>query len=229
MSKVVITGSKGTIGHVLHRELGKNHQITGLDLPESNILDYDFLLQQFKDADVIIHTAHAAEEKTRENWRSGRIDPTNVALEMNVFTAAVEAGVKRVIVASSVHADNFNAYEGTELLTIPGSYSPASPYGTHKLILEEMGRFHAKHSGLEFVAVRFGGVTRDNSVRTHLKEPAVWLSHQDLTNAIEACIAASGVPDNFAVFYAVSNNDGRIHSTDNPFKWEPLDNSKDHL
>jgi hypothetical protein len=130
--------------------------------------------------------------------------------------------------ASSVHADNFNDYEGNEPLTVPGSYKAASPYGTHKQIVEEMGRFYASHYGIEFVAVRFGGVTDDNSVRTHLKEPAVWLSHRDLMGAIEACVTAEVIPGKFAAFYAVSNNDGRIHSTENPFGWQPVDNSKRH-
>jgi NAD+ dependent glucose-6-phosphate dehydrogenase len=229
MSRVVITGSKGTIGSVLEKGLRTNHEVIGLDLPESDISSYALLLEQLKGADTVIHVAHSANESTRENWRSGRIDPANVLLEMNVLTAVIEARVGRLIMASSVHADNFNAYEGSELLTIPGSYQAASPYGTHKLIVEEMGRFYATHYGFDYIGVRFGGDTPDNSVHTHLKEPAVWLSHRDLVNAIEACVKAETVPGKFAVFYAVSNNDGRIHSTENPFGWQPLDNSKDHL
>ena len=141
MSKLIITGSKGTIGSVLFEQLGKKHEVVGLDLPESDISDYQFLLKQVQGADAIIHVAHSANESTRENWRSQRIDPVNVLLEMNVFTAAVEAGVGRIIMASSVHADNFNEYEGKELLTVPGSFKAASPYGTHKQIVEEVGRF----------------------------------------------------------------------------------------
>lgn len=229
MNKIVIAGSEGTIGSVLYEGLSAHHEVIGLDLPKHDISDYNHLLEQVQGADTIIHVAHSSNPDTRENWRSGRIDPMNVLLEMNVFAAAIEAGVGRLIMASSVHADDFNSYEGDHLLTVPGSYRAASPYGTHKLIAEEMGRFHSQHNGLEFIGVRFGGVTKDNSVRTHLKEPAVWLSHQDLIGSVGACIAAEEVPNNFAVFYAVSDNEGRIHSTDNPFGWQPIDNSRDHL
>lgn len=225
MSKVVITGSKGTLGSVLYDGLRPNHEVVGLDLPEGDISDYNYLLEQIQGADVVVHTAHSSSE----NWHTGQIDPFNVLLEMNVFTAVIEAQVGRLIMASSVHADDFNSYEGTELLTVPGSYKAASPYGTHKLIVEELGKFYVSRNNLEFVGIRFGGVTDDNSVRTHLKETAVWLSHRDLVNAVEACVSAKAVPDKFAVFNAVSDNDGRIHSTENPFGWKPLDNSKDHL
>jgi len=225
MSKVVITGAHGTIGSVLAERLAQNHEVVGLDLPDGDIGNYNFLLEQARGADTMIHVAHTSDE----NWRSGYLNPTNVQMEMNVFTAALEAGVRRLIMASSVHADNFNDYTGTAALTVPGSYKSASPYGAHKLVVEEMGRFYAAHHGLEFVGVRFGGVTGDDSVRTVFREPAVWLSHRDLGNAIEACVSAPEVPGRFAVFYAVSNNDGRLHDTGNPFGWQPLDNSADHL
>jgi uronate dehydrogenase len=227
VSRVVITGSKGTIGSVLYEGLREQHQVTGLELPEGDISKYDFLLSQLHGANTVIHVAYSANPSTREGVLTGSINPTNIQLEMNVLTAVIEAGVKRLILASSVHADNFTDHQGAGLLTVPGSYNPPSAYGTHKLILEEVGRFYASHFHLEFVGVRFGGVTRDNSVRPQASEPAVWLSHRDLVNAIEACVSAELVPNRFAVFYAVSDNDGRIHSTENPFGWQPLDNSRD--
>jgi uronate dehydrogenase len=201
----------------------------GLDLPDGDIADYDLLLERVRGADVVIHAAHSASLSARETWRRGRIEPGNVSLELNVFTAVIEAVVGRLVMASSVHADNFNDYDGTALLTVPGSYAAASPYGTHKLIVEEIGKFYASRHGLEFVGIRFGGVTPDNSVRTHSKEPAVWLSHRDLVCAVEVCVSAEAVPNRFAVFYAVSNSAGKIHSTENPFGWQPLDNSRDYM
>jgi uronate dehydrogenase len=227
--KILVTGSRGTIGLVVTKALAKQHTVIGLDLPEGDITDYDFVLNKMRGVDIVIHLAHSVSELNRENWRSGSIDPTNVLMEMNVFHAAMAAKVKRLIVASSVHADNFNEYEGSELLRVPGSFHPTGPYGAHKIIIEEMGRFYASRHNVEYIGVRFGGVTPDNTVKTFLKEPAVWLSHRDLSGAIHACVDATKVPGRFAVFYAVSDNDGRIHSTDNPFGWTPQDNSKDHI
>ncbi len=225
MKKIVITGSNGAIGSALTTALAKDYEIVGVDLPDGDVLDYDYLLGQMQGADVVIHLAHASDE----NWRSGSIEPVNVQMEMNVFSAVVQAKVGRLIMASSVHADNFLHYDGDALLSVPGSYHPVSLYGAHKLIAEETGKFYALRHSFEFIGVRFGGVTKDGKVNTLGKEPLVWLSHRDLTAAITACIEAREVPGSFALFYAVSRNMGKVHSTDNPFGWEPRDNSADFM
>lgn len=227
MAKVLISGSKGTIGSVVAKELEKTHDVTRFDLPNHNLLDYRDLLSMVQDVDTVIHLAKAKKEGFEEDWDTDKINPDSIHVELNVFKAVIEAGVKRLIMASSVHADNFLSYEGQELLETPGSYSTVSPYGTHKLILEEMGRFFSRDHGFEFIGVRFGGVSDDNSVKLGGREPQVWLSHDDLSSAMLACVNAESAPGNFALFYAVSDNDGRLHSTENPFGWQPKDNSRD--
>jgi uronate dehydrogenase len=136
-----------------------------------------------------------------------------------------EAGVRRLIIASSVHADDFRSPDAAPPLTPPGSYFPATPYGTYKLVAEEVGRILAPRFGFEFVAVRLGGVSADDSVKHGGGHSATWLSHHDLAGAIEACLAAQPVVGRSTVFYAVSDNDDRIHNTTNPFGWTPKDNS----
>jgi len=227
MNKIAITGSEGTIGSVLHAGLGKEYEVLGLDLPEYDVRDYDLLLHQFQTfgPDTVIHVAH----DMHENCESGSIVPDNVTMEMNIFEAATEASVGRVIMASSVHADDFLSYTGDKLLSVPGSYRPTSPYGAHKLALESIGASYNEKTDLEFVAIRFGGVTPDDSVRTYDREPAVWLSHRDLLGAVGAAVKAMEVPGGHGVFYAVSDNTGRLHDTANPFGWTPQDNSYDRL
>lgn len=224
--KIVITGSKGTIGSIVSQKLATSHEVTGLDLPDHDLATAD-LTPLFAAADIVIHLAHARGDQ-RENPRTGLIDPRNVSMEMNVFTTAVETRVRRLIMASSVHADDFLAHSSQHLLTIPGSMRPASPYGAHKLIIEAQGQFYSQRFGLEFIGLRFGGVTPDNRVKTFGKEPEVWLSHRDLGAALIACVDAPSVPNNYVVFNVVSNNAGRIHDTTNPFGWKPVDNSRDH-
>lgn len=131
--------------------------------------------------------------------------------------------------ASSVNADDFLHREGEELLAIPGTTHPTSPYGAHKLILDEMARMNAYEHGYEAVAVRFGGVTADNSVKEAHIHPPVWLSRQDATMAIGAVVEAPEVPNSYAAFYAVSDNTSKIHDTSNPFGWQPNDNYIDFL
>lgn len=229
MAKIVVTGSKGKIGSVLSVGLAGEHEVVGLDVPEVDISDYEALLQNLAGADMLIHAAFIGDPAYPGKPEDAPIDPRNVTLDMNVFTAAREAGIKRLIISSSVQADDFESYDGSELLTIPGSHQHASPYGAHKIIIEQTARFYAQHCGLECVAIRFGGVTRDDVVKSYDKEPAVWLSHNDLLGAVSAAVNAPTVLGGFSVFYAVSNNTGKLHSTDNSFGWQPVDNSADHI
>lgn len=223
MHTILITGCKGIIGSVLRRGLGEKYRIKGVDLPD-DISDYEVLWAQMPGVDTVIHLARRF-SPTDPSERRMRIYPENVQTDVNVFTAVVRADAKRLIMASSVHADNHRDPAATEPLTIPGSYYPVTPYGVYKLIEEEVGKALSRQFGFEFIGVRFGGVTRDDSVKTGEGQTATWLSHDDLLSAIDACLTVKPVPGRSTVFYAVSNNADRFHDTTNPFGWRPKDDS----
>jgi nucleoside-diphosphate-sugar epimerase len=225
MRTVLITGCKGIIGSVLERGLEGKYQIRGVDLPE-DISRYDVLCRQMGGVDTVIHLARRFDARAE---RRMRIYPQNVQVDVNVFTAVVEAGTKRLVMASSVHADDHRSPTAVVPLAVPGSYYPATPYGVYKLIGEEVGKILSKQFGFEFVGLRFGGVTRDDSVKSGVGQTATWLSHDDLVSAVDSCLAAEPAPGRSTVFYAVSNNADRIHDVSNPFGWEPKDNSADRV
>jgi nucleoside-diphosphate-sugar epimerase len=227
MGTILITGSEGIIGSVLRRGLGDKYRIRGLDLP-GDISHYEVLWAQMAGVETVIHLARRFSPADPIDRRM-RIYPQNVQIDVNVFTAVVKAEVKRLIMASSVHADSHRDPAAVEPLRIPGSYNPATPYGVYKLIEEEVGKSLSKQFGFEFVGVRFGGVTRDNSVKTGEGQTATWLSHGDLLSAIDACLRVESLPGRSTVFYAVSNNADRMHDTTNPFGWKPKDNSAEHM
>jgi nucleoside-diphosphate-sugar epimerase len=178
------------------------------------------------DVDTMIHLARRF---ATDDPRRMRIYPQNVQIDVNVFSAVVETKVRRLIMASSVHADDHRGPTVAEPLTIPGSYYPVTPYGVYKLIGEEAGKALSRQFEFEFVGLRFGGVTRDGSVKTGVGQMATWLSHDDLIGAVDCCLACEPAPGRSTVFYVVSNNVDRIHDTTNPFGWEPKDNSADHM
>jgi nucleoside-diphosphate-sugar epimerase len=223
MRTVLITGYKGIIGSVLGRGLKDKYQIRGVDLPD-DISHYDVLPPHMTGVDTVIHLARRLAAADTQVKRRMRIYPQNVQIDINVFTAVVETKVKRLIMASSVHADDHRAPAAVEPFTIPGSYYPATPYGMYRLIGEEVGKVLSKQFDFEFIGVRFG-VTRDDNVKTGEGQTATWLSHDDLVKAIAACMASEPMPGRSTVFCAVSNNADRIHDTANPFGWEPKDNS----
>ncbi len=217
MKNVAVTGAKGAIGTVLRKGLA-DYEITSIDLPEIDVRDYVELRKVFAGNDAVIHLAWDAQV---ENFRSGEINTDNILMAYNVYRAAMESKVPRVIMASSVHADNFYNWKG------PGLMEPAtiavldSPYGASKVFIEALGRYYAT-KGLEAVCIRFGGVNAAN--RPPLDdyyESAVWLSHDDCIELVRMCIEAKSIPNNYLILYGVSDNKNRIHDFSNPLGWTP--------
>lgn len=217
--RVTITGSRGTIGTVLKKGLNSAYEIVEASLPEVDVRDFDSLLKTFEGSTAVIHLAWNSE---KENHKNNQIDPDSAKMFLNVYRGALEVGIKRVIMASSVHADTFIGWKGPGLITPDKIPEPDSLYGADKIFMEAAGRFFA-FQGLEVVCIRFGGVNSKNSPAGPgypAEERAAWLSHSDLTSLIKAILEVPKVPK-FALMYAVSNNSGRIHDISNPFGWEP--------
>lgn len=220
MKKVLITGSKGVIGSVLSN--GLEHDITGFDLPEHNVEDYQQLLEKARGHHIIVHLAWDTQHET---WLSENLDPDNISQNFNVYQAAQEAGVKRVIIASSVHADKFAGRDSDQPLLKPYDLpTPDSPYGASKCMMEALGRYYADAKGLEVICIRFGGINKVNKVpESPYSERQVWFSHRDCLNLISQCIEAPEVPGDYSIVYGMSDNKDRLHDLSNPFGWKPLD------
>ena len=230
MKRVAITGATGKIGSVLTRGL-IGYALTRLG-PETDWADpqnHEQLLRAFEEHEAVIHLAWirpmGPPEPGATYWDLLPADnrhTENLEMSAGMIRAAQEAGVRRVILASSVHADNFYDWNGPGLLSADRVPRPAGPYGAAKVLLEEQGRFHASR-GLEVICVRFGAVTASGEPRpTDQWERRIWLSHRDCIAVARACLDAPEVPGGFCVLYAVSDNEGRVHDTRNPFGWRPL-------
>jgi nucleoside-diphosphate-sugar epimerase len=218
MARVVVTGSAGKIGSVLTEDAGP-HGIVEFDLPEHDMLDLHGFVASCRGADVLVHLAG---QFAAENIATDVIDPANVEMDLNAYRAAIQAGVPRVVVASSVHADQFYFHSGLEPLhPLRPHPVPTGPYGARKQMLEALGRHYSATAGLDVVAIRFGGVNRDDTIPDDPVEKAVRLTRADCRRVLLATIEAPVVPGRFSVLYAVSDNPERFHDLDNPFGWQP--------
>lgn len=224
MQRVLITGSDGTLGTVLKE--GLPHNTTDFDLPERDAGQYSHLYEHAKGHDAVIHLAWDFEN---DGWLAENLNPNNTQISFNVFQAAIDAGVKRVIVASSVHADKFTGRNVTEqgMLNPFDSPLPDSPYGAGKVFLEALGRYYADAKGLEVICIRFGGVNKQNVPPAQpYSERQVWLSHRDCVSLIKKCLDAKTIPYNYTIVYAISDNKDRLHDLENPFGWHPQDGAQ---
>ena len=193
------------------------------NLPEHDALRLADLNVALMGARSVVHLAW----NTRtENFRSGTMDPANALMTHNVLERSLYHGVERVILASSVHADEYPNPGREHIATTATLGIPDSPYGADKLFAEALGRHYATQ-GIEVVALRFGGVNRcDRQPVQDAAERAVWLSHRDCIDLVQKCLDTEAVPGNYSCIYAVSDNANGWHDLSNPFGWTPQDGDR---
>ncbi|MEK6860953.1 MAG: NAD(P)-dependent oxidoreductase [Nanoarchaeota archaeon] len=225
MKKIILTGATGKTGRIVLEGL-KGYEVTSIALPDIDLRNYNGLVDIFKGHDMIIHFAW---NTTTENWKSPTIDPDNIKMVANVYRAAVEAKVPRVLMASSVHADDFPNWEGPGLLSPHRVPIPQNPYGASKVFMEALGRHYAAHHNLEVICVRFAGMNPENipPPKEQDLDRRRWLTHNDLFRLLKCCIDAKKIKDNYCIFYGVCNHPRRIHDYSNPLGWEPKENADD--
>jgi UDP-glucose 4-epimerase len=165
---VVVTGGLGFIGNELVRQLiaageevaivdNRNRvaphlgDISNVPVHEINITDYKSLVNLFKSKsiDVIYHMAaiHYIPECNEDPERTLRV---NVEGTQSVLRAAADAGVKKVVFASSgaVYAD------AAEALTETSTIAPVDVYGWSKFFGEQLCELNHQLHGTPIVVAR---------------------------------------------------------------------------
>ena len=163
---VVVTGAGGFIGSWVCRTLGEAGMTVrgigrraGVRLPydasyrQADLLDVDALRAVLAGADAVIHLAarvHVMRETAADalaEFRRVNVEGTRILLN-----AAADAGVTRVVLASTVKAV---AESSDGPLTEETAPRPADPYGLSKLESEEVARDIAARRGLDVTVLRF--------------------------------------------------------------------------
>jgi nucleoside-diphosphate-sugar epimerase len=219
-ARVVITGSSGSIGSLLVAGL-RGVEVVPFDLPERDARVAGHLDLALPGASCVVHLAWDTEV---ENWASGRLAPGNALMLHTVLARALHHGVRRVVLASSVHVD-MPPGRDPAYVSRPGTLgTPDSPYGANKVFAEALGAFYATQ-GLEVVSIRFGGVTAVHPVDDPVEGP-IWISHADCVRLVQACVDAETVPGRYVCVNGMSDNRGGWHDLANPFGWVPRDGDR---
>lgn len=210
--RVAISGTRGRIGSALRENL--SFEIVRLDRPEFDMMDKGSFVDAIKGCDALIHLAWntIAGDSILE-------DNPNLQMVRNVCEAAIESGVKRVIIASSVHVNYLPDFYGKSELKVDSETNPSGAYGRLKVEIEDLAKSYFSLD-LQVTVIRFGGVFEDNKPDDAI-ERAVWLSKRDCASLIEKIVLSD--IKGFVLMYAVSDNKKRFHSLENPFLWVPQD------
>ncbi|MCY4175434.1 MAG: NAD-dependent epimerase/dehydratase family protein [Acidimicrobiaceae bacterium] len=167
-----VTGAAGFIGsHLVDLLLAQGHRVLGLDSlavgysaaqkranlreatanPRFRLVVDDIrrarLAESLSGVDTVYHLA--AKAGVQDSWHDSDIWDVNVAGAQAVLSAALTAGARRVVLASSssVYGDSATAGGARAL-------SPTSPYGATKAACEHLADIYARR-GLDVVVLRY--------------------------------------------------------------------------
>ena len=217
MKKIVLTGAAGRLGSELRAQLASMADtllstdiavsIDGLAANETyiqaDLSDYDAIFPLLEGADMVVHFGAIVDERSFPEL----LGPNFVG-SYNIWEAAHQHGVRRVVYSSSIHA--VGMHSKTDNIGIDAAHRPDTFYGLAKCFSEDLGRMYWEKHGIESVHLRILSCTeRPNNARAL----GSWLSYADAVQLVTRAIDAPVVE--FSIIYGVSNNDRN-----------PVDNTK---
>jgi NAD+ dependent glucose-6-phosphate dehydrogenase len=229
--KVLITGAAGRIGSSMAERLKDRYDLRLLyhhtipenppvaDIRIADLAKYDEVARAMEGVDAVVHlAADAGHPGTWESVRERNIDGT-----YNVFESARQAGVKKVVFASTNHV--MGMYDRDRQWPIYAS-QPARPdslYGVSKAFGEILARHYYDQHGLSIICLRIGWAIERPRDEIGLY---MWLSHRDCAQLISRAIES---PLGYGVFYAISANSRRhwdITETMEKLGYRPQDDAE---
>ncbi len=207
MKRVLLTGASGDVGTRLRKLLKPIYpELILSDIKEpanlepgetfipAHLADFNEVLRAVNGAEGIIHLGGFSVEGP---WET--ILNANIIGCYNLYEAARQSGVKRIVFASSNHAVGFYPREKTiptEVIALPDGR-----YGVSKLFGEGLGALYAYKHGIGTLAIRIGHVGDKPLDRRRL---AIWLKTEDLVKLVRIGLERPDLL--FEVVYGVSDN-----------------------
>jgi nucleoside-diphosphate-sugar epimerase len=163
MALVAITGGTGFIGrHVVHLLVEQGHSVRALvrrghedKLPPSvcpvagDLADSDAVARTTREAEIVIHLAGVAHTELITDEDRSRARTVNVGGARSVLESSLQAGVRRVVLASSAQVYGQRGLNVRE----DAAQAPENLYAETKIEIEKMARDFSPR-GLEIVIGR---------------------------------------------------------------------------
>lgn len=229
MKKIVLTGAAGRLGSYLREPLSKladslvssdivvdiGKLYPGETYVRADLAKYDEIHKLLNGADMVVHFGAHPDEAPFDTL----LGPNFIGA-YNIWEAAFQNGVRRVVYASSIHA--VGMYDKTDFIGLDVPHRPDTFYGLAKCFAEDLARMYWDKRGVEAVCLRIISCAQVNNARAL----GTWLSYDDLVHLVEQ--AVNTPITGFTVVYGVSNNDraGVDNSQASFLGYRPKDNAE---
>jgi nucleoside-diphosphate-sugar epimerase len=203
---VVLTGAAGRIGRAIAPRLPDEWDVTLTDLDDGtsivalDVQDLPACRAAFSGADAVVHLA--ANPDPAAPW--AELLPGNVVGAYNVAQAAVDSGVRRLVMASSLHAVSA-LLDHTQVRPDDQPW-PGNLYGATKAWAEALCGWVAATSTTSAIALRIGYFNSEHPdhATASARELSAWLSARDAAELVRAAVEAPDV--RFLVANGISMN-----------------------
>lgn len=205
--RLLLTGAAGNLGRLLRPRLKRHCAVLrlsdladmapagpGEEVVPARLEDLAAMQALLADVDAVLHFGGVSVEKAFDT-----VLPANIVGAYNVYEAARQRGVKRIVFASSNHVTGF--YSQGETITPQALPRPDGYYGLSKAFGENLAQFYFDRYGLETVSLRIGSCWPRPTDRRMLSS---WLSLDDLERLVVAALGAPVVGD--SIIYGMSDN-----------------------
>lgn len=208
MKKLVLTGAAGRLGSYLREPLSKMcDELVSTDLVDDigtlypgetyakgDLASLDDMMRVLEGADMVVHMGAYADEGPFD-----KLLGPNFIGAYNIWEAAYQHGLKRVVYASSIHA--VGMHPKNEFIDTNVRHRPDTFYGLAKCFAEDLGSMYWDKRGLESVHMRILSCAQVTNARAL----GSWLSYDDLIQLVQRSIETPVT--GFSIVYGVSKND----------------------
>ncbi|MFH8759508.1 NAD-dependent epimerase/dehydratase family protein [Streptomyces atroolivaceus] len=205
---VLLTGAAGGLGTLMRGLLpayGYDLRLFDVapiegepDAITADLGDRAALREAVRGVDAVIHLAGISLEASFDKILRSNIEGT-----YNLYEAAREEGVGRIVFASSNHAVGYTPrpLDGDPLIPVETPRRPDTFYGLSKSFGEDLAQFYWDKHGVETVSVRIGSCFMEP---TSVRMLSVWMSPGDGARLFHAALTAEDV--RHTVVYGSSGN-----------------------
>lgn len=179
--KVLITGGTGRVGTPVSEKFVENgwdvnvigaepdSSIDGINYTHCDITDYEAVFEAMAGCEAVVHLAAIPSPRSVPSHQLFHINVTGTA---NIYEAAANHGIKRVVQASSINAiGSFWGCDDRQFDYFPldenHSRLSTDPYSQSKQLGEDIAAYHWRRDGISGASFRFPAVWTESTIHSH--------------------------------------------------------------